>query len=115
MKLNLYIVVSDMDRAVDFYRAVFQRNAVLHTPTYTAFDLDGALYGLFAASAYPVAVQAGSHCIPNILVTNIEAEHARIQQLHPAYVSEVRANGPYQLFVFVDPDGTVLEFYAPAA
>lgn len=115
MKLNLYVLVEDMERAVMFYRTVFRQEPVLHTPAYSAFSLGGALYGLFHAANYPMPVTRGNHCTPNILVEDIDAEHARISALSPAYVSGIQQNGPYRLFVFTDADGTPIEFYAETA
>ena len=115
MKLNLYVLVNDMDKAAAFYQDVFQQAPVMQSPGYTAFNLNGALYGLFNATHYPMPVQQGNNCTPNILVENIEAEHARIKALSPAFISDIQQNGPYRLFVFTDVDGTSLEFYAEPA
>jgi predicted enzyme related to lactoylglutathione lyase len=112
MKLNLYVLVNDMDRAARFYQDVFQQSPVMQTPGYTAFQLNGALYGLFNSATYPVPAQWGNNCTPNILVDDIEAEHARIKAMNPVYLSDIQQNGPYRLFVFTDPDGTSIEFYA---
>lgn len=115
MKLNLYVLVSDMDKAAAFYRDVFSQPPVIASPGYTAFNVGGALYGLFNAANYPMPVQPGNTCTPNLLVDDIEAEHARIAALKPAYLSDIRQNGPYRLFVFTDVDGTSIEFYSESA
>lgn len=115
MKLNLYVLVRDMDKAAAFYREVFGQPPVIASPGYTAFNIGGALYGLFNAANYPMPVQPGNTCTPNLLVENIDAEHARIAALKPAYQSPIQQNGPYRLFVFTDVDGTSIEFYSESA
>lgn len=115
MKLNMYVLVDDMDKATAFYRDVFNDAPIMQTPGYTAFSLAGALYGLFNANNYPIPVQYGNNCIPNILVGDIDAEHDRIKALKPTFISEIQQNGSYRLFIFTDTAGNSIEFYAETA
>lgn len=115
MKLNVYVLVDDMDKAAAFYGDVFGGAPIMQTPGYTAFSLDGALYGLFNTANYPMPVQRGNNCTPNILVSDLDAEYARIKALNPAFISDIQQNGPYRLFVFTDTDGNSIEFYAETA
>ncbi|MDX2163565.1 MAG: hypothetical protein SF162_19780 [bacterium] len=114
MQLNLYLVVQNMDRAVDFYQGLFQKPPLMRSESYTTFDLNGALWGLFNAQHYPVPVQQGGQVVPNLLVSDIDAEHTRVAALNPAFITDIRANGPYRLFVISDPEGTPIELYAHA-
>jgi predicted enzyme related to lactoylglutathione lyase len=115
MKLNLYVIVNDMPRAVTFYRQLFQREPAMTSDEYVTFDLDGALYGLFLAAVYPVPVAVGNNCVPNLYVDDIYAEYNRLLALPSAFRTEIRRNGPYELFLLADPDGTALEIYTQAA
>ncbi len=113
MRLNLYVIVNDMARAVDFYRQVFEREPVMQSERYSMFALDGGgLYGLFNRADYPSPVQAGNNVTPNLLVGDVNREYERLKGLPSPFRSELIQNGPYRLFVMADPDGNGIEFYS---
>jgi len=116
MKLNLYVLVSDMERAVVFYRQLFEQKPVMQSERFVAFDINGALYGLFNAAYFPYPVTVGNNCTPNIYVKDIQAAYDHVKACAPSFIMpEVVASGPYQLFVFADPDGNSLEYYTEAS
>ena len=115
MKLNLYVLVDDMNRAVDFYKRLFGAEPVMHTPAYSMFNLSGSLYGLMSAHTYPQPIQRGNNVTPNILVEDIEATFAHAKAIGSPYVMEsIVPNGPYRLFVCTDSEGNAIEFYSQA-
>ena len=117
-RLDVYVAVSDLDRATEFYTRFFETDPVVRTPTYSGFDLGGALFGLFDANAYPPdhPVVRGNSTVANIFVTDVDAEHERVASLGPRAIAPIftLATG-YRGFVFADPDGNVLELYEEAA
>ncbi|MDX2006390.1 MAG: hypothetical protein SFU83_14025 [Meiothermus sp.] len=113
MKLNLYVLVDDMSRAVGFYRRLFRSEPVMQTPAYSIFSLEGSLYGLMSAHSYPQPVSRGNNVTPNLLVEDIEAAHAHARSVGAPFVMEaIVQNGPYRLFVCIDSEGNALEFYS---
>ena len=111
MKLELYVAVTDMNRAVTFYRQVFRAEPILRSDRYSAFDVEGTRFGLFNAAFYGHPLVVGNNCVPNLQVSDIDAEFERIKPLAAKITDGVQAAGPFRLFMFVDPDGNVLEFY----
>src|SRR5438094_89441 len=109
-RLDIYVAVSDKDRAVDFYCRFFGAEPAVRTPTYTGFDLNGALFGLFSADAYAPdhPLVRGNSAVPNILVEDIDAEHERVGAIGPKAIVPIFTVGTgYRGFVFADPDGNV--------
>ena len=48
MKINsLYICVSDMERATNFYTDFFEKSSIKNDSIYSIFDVDGFRFGLF--------------------------------------------------------------------
>ncbi len=111
MTLELYVAVTDMNRAVAFYTQVFGAAPIQRSERYSAFDIAGTRFGLFNAAFYSHPLTVGNNCIPNLRVTNIEAEFERIKPLASKITDAVQNAGPFRLFMFADPDGNVLEFY----
>ena len=111
VRLDLYVAVSDLEAARSFYESVFERAPAVTTENYMGFDVNGALFGLFRQDAYSVPLTRGNSAVPNILVSDIESESARIRALDPLRMTEITSTGPFRLFMFADPDGNVVEFY----
>lgn len=114
MKLNVYVAVTDMERAVVFYRAVFEREPVLHSDRFSAFQVGDAQFGLMNKSAYAHPLTVGNSCVPDFEVSDIDAEHDRITPI-AARITEIIPVGPFRLFMFTDADGNVLEFHSQPA
>ncbi len=112
VRLDTYIAVSDLDAALEFWEKVFERGPALRTENYVGFQIGGAMFGLFRGGAYGYPLSRGNSAVPNILVTNIEAEFSRVRALNPPQMTEIRAVGPTRIFQFTDYDGNVVEFYA---
>ena len=111
MKLNLYVAVTDMERAVGFYRAVFQMEPVQQSDRFSAFQHGDAQFGLMNKAAYSYPLTVGNNCVPDFGVANIDAEHVRIKAL-ASTITEIITVGPFRLFMFVDTEGNVLEFHS---
>jgi len=113
VRMGLYVVVSDIDRATDFYEKLFEKKPYVANESFVGFEIAGGLYGLFAESAYTPTLSRGNNTVPYVRVSDIEKEHARLRKLAPKTVQpEIVTEGPLRLFVFEDPDGNVVEFYS---
>ena len=114
-RLDMYVGVSDMERATAFYRGLFRAEPVTRTENHTGFDLNGARFGLFRQDAYGSEhpLVRGNSTIANILVDDIDAEFERIRALKPRHMTDaIVTTGQVRLFLFADPDGNVIEGYA---
>ena len=115
-RAGVTVAVSNLDGAVAFYTAFFEREPQVLTERFAGFDVDGSQFGLLSEEAYAVPLVRGNNVTPNLSVANIDAEFERIQALDPPRLSPVQSVGPIRLFMFDDPDGNVIELYGePAA
>lgn len=112
-KFGLYVVVSDMERSIDFYSKLFQKQPYMKTESFAAFDVTGGLYALFSQSASDIERVRGNTSVPYIRVTDASTEHARVAALNARmHDDKVVLEGPLSLFRFSDPDGNVVEFFS---
>jgi len=107
----MYVAVTDMARAVAFYRHVFRLEPIRESDRYTAFAVGGVVFGLFNAAFYAQPLTLGNNCIPNVRVDDLDAEYERIKPLASKITDGIQHAGPFRLFMFADPDGNVLEFF----
>jgi predicted enzyme related to lactoylglutathione lyase len=115
-RFGLYVVVSDLDRAATFYEKVFQKKPYVRNDRFIGFEVAGGLYGIFAESSYAQKLVRGNSAVPYIRVKDIEQEFERIKALGARMVHDkIVQEGPLQLFMFADPDGNRVEFFAVAA
>ena len=112
MKLEVYVAVTDMNRALAFYRQVLRADPIQQSERYSAFDIGGTRFGLFNAAFYSHPLVVGNNCVPNVHVSAIDAEYERIKPLASKITDAVQNVGPFRLFMFADPDGNVIEFYS---
>lgn len=108
MQLDVYVAVNDLDQSVEFYSRALQLSPALRKPGYAAFDIGGGRLGLMAAAGYAVPVQRGNSAVPTIKVGDLAAWHRRIEPLAPK-TTAIIDKGPMRVFMFLDPDGNVIE------
>lgn len=117
MKLDaVYVVVRDMNSAREFYGRLFDRPPLLVDERFSGFDLEGALFGLFAARFFSEPVDThglvyGNNCVANIRVSDVATEWDRVRSLSPPHLTAIQDTGEYRLFQVVDADGNRVEFY----
>lgn len=109
--MNYAIVfVSDMKRAVSFYRDVLGLPLKFETPGWTEFSTDGATLALHASEGSksekdnPQQVPAG-RCRPGLSVPNLDDFHKRMVEMNVPCIQE-----PMEIFgarsaQYLDPDG----------
>jgi predicted enzyme related to lactoylglutathione lyase len=112
-KPGVYVVVDDMTRAKHFYTSLFQTDPTVDNGSFVGFRINGALFALFAESAYDHPLIKGNNVVPYIQVDDIESEFARVRELAPRMVHDrIITEGPIRLFMFIDPSGNPIEFFA---
>ena len=113
MQMGVYVASADLDRATQFYAALFQVEPYLQTRTFVSFAVSGGRFGIMSAAAYAYPMTRGNSAIPNILVADIDAAYARIKALKPTMIqAKIATVGTMRLFDFTDPDGNVIEVFS---
>ncbi len=107
---SVYVAVQDMERAVAFYRQLFQTDPIQHLDKTSVFQPGAVRFVLLHESVYAFPLHQGNNCVPTFGVTDIEGEHERIKQLEPPRISDhIVQGGPFRLFQFSDTEGNILE------
>jgi lactoylglutathione lyase len=114
MRVTYAIVfVSDMRRAVAFYRDVLGLPLKFESPGWTEFATDGATLALHAGEGPPPAkdephrVPAG-RCRPGLSVPNLDEFHKRMTANNVPCVQEPRETFGARIAQYADPDGLVI-------
>lgn len=112
MQLNFVnISVQDLDRTVEFYRRIFEKDPVSESDRLVEFEFDGVKIGLYSPEedSSEKEVVYGNNCFPGFRVDNLDVERERISEFADI-VSENEVNG-HRWITFEDPDGNLIEFY----
>lgn len=111
MRVSYAIVfVSDMRRAVSFYRDVLGLPLRFESPGWTEFATDGATLALHASERPdaekddPQRVPAG-RCRPGLSVPNLDEFHKRMVENSVPCIQEAREIFGARIAQYVDPDG----------
>ena len=123
---HVAIRVSDLDRAVDFYRRVFGYDVFIdNRPATTVIGLIGGLaIELIKSPAAPEAITAAKaasktadaagatlgHTCMAFSVADIDAAHARLKAAGLTRTEGPETVGAVRVVFIRDPDGTLLEF-----
>jgi lactoylglutathione lyase len=104
------VFVSDMKRAVSFYRDVIGLPIRFESPGWTEFATDGATLALHASEGSssgkddPRQVPAG-RCRPGLSVPNLDEFHKRMVERKVPCVQEPKEMFGARIAQYVDPDG----------
>lgn len=110
---SVYVGVQDMDRALDFYREVFEMEPEQADARFSTFSFGAVDFGLYDAGYDGFDLTFGNNCVPNFEVEDVDAAYERIEQLAPEMVhDEVVAFGDYRTFPFVDTEGNEVEVFS---
>jgi lactoylglutathione lyase len=114
MRVNYAIVfVSDMKRAVSFYRDMLGLPLRFESPGWTEFATDGATLALHASEAPashmddPQQVPAG-RCRPGLSVPNLDEFHKRMVERHVPCIQEPTETFGARTAQYLDPDGLAI-------
>ena len=113
MKISsLYICVNDMERAVSFYEALFDRNVTEKDDIYSVFDVNGFRFGLFAYEKMKETHTFGSNCLPSISFENKDVLENKLFDKEVCFpLTKIRQNWVAEI---VDSEGNHIELTAPA-
>ena len=104
------VFVTDMDRAVAFYRDVLRLPLRFASPGWTEFATDGATLALHKSEA-STAVRddpkevPGGRCRPGFSVPNLDEFHQRMVEKNVPCVQEPTEVFGARVAQYVDPDG----------
>ena len=113
MEFGLYVAVSDLSRAKSFYSALFAADPYIENESFIGFEISGGRFGVMKKNAYAYPMTRGNNVVPNIRVSDAQAEFERVKSLEPSMIQDsVTDLGPMKLFMFGDPDGNVIEFHS---
>jgi lactoylglutathione lyase len=114
MRVNYAIVfVSDMKRAVAFYRDVLGLPLRFESPGWTEFATEGATLALHVSERpnsdkdNPQEAPAG-RCRPGLSVPNLDDFHHRMVERNVPCIQEPKETFGVRIAQYVDPDGLVL-------
>lgn len=114
MRLNYAIVfVSNMKRAVSFYRDVLGLPLKFESPGWTEFATDGAILALHASEKSssekdnPQHILAG-RCRPGLSVPNLDEFHNRMIERNVSCIQEPKEVFGARIAQYVDPDGLII-------
>jgi catechol 2,3-dioxygenase-like lactoylglutathione lyase family enzyme len=114
MRLNYAIVfVSDMKKAVSFYRDVFGLPLKFESPGWTEFATDGATLALHASEESspkeqnPLKVPAG-RCRPGLSVPNLSEFHNKMLKNNVPCIQEPTEIFGAKVAQYLDPDGLAI-------
>ena len=113
MEFGLYVAVSDLPRAKSFYSALFSADPYIENENFVGFEISGGRFGVMKESVYAHPMTRGNNVVPNIRVSDAQAEFERVKLLEPSMIQDAVTDlGPMKLFMFGDPDGNVIEFHS---
>jgi lactoylglutathione lyase len=114
MRVNYAIVfVSDMNRAVSFYRDVLGLSLRFESPGWTEFATEGATLALHASEGSdsekndPQQVPAG-RCRPGLSVPNLDEFHKRMVESNVPCIQQPKTVFGARVAQYSDPDGLVI-------
>ncbi|HLA09210.1 MAG TPA: VOC family protein [Pyrinomonadaceae bacterium] len=114
MRVNYVIVfVSDMSRAVSFYRDVIGLTLRFQSPAWTEFATEGATLALHASEASSseqdnlLEVPPG-RCRPGLSVSDLDQFHMRMVEKNVPCIQEPKDVFGARVAQYVDPDGLAI-------
>src|SRR5262245_12911869 len=119
MRLNYAIIfVSDMKRAVSFYRDVFGLPLKFESPGWTEFATEGASIALHKSEG-PTSGADDAHqvsagrCRPGLNVPDLDAFHQRMTENNVPCLQAPTETFGVRIAQYADPDGLVISVSEP--
>lgn len=118
--VNTCLITGNFAQLVSFYRNVLALSPAVSAGDYAAFPTSGGTLAIFAADAQEKYIPGSAEparnrsAILEFRVRDVDAEYARLQKLVKTWVKPP-SNQPWgtRSFYFRDPDGNLVDFYAP--
>lgn len=110
---SVYVGVEDMQRALDFYRELFEMEPKQAEERVSRFEFGDGDFGLYNAGHDGYDLDFGNNCVPNFEVDDVEAAYRRVEEIAPEMVhDEVLEFGDYRTFHFLDTEGNEVEVFS---
>lgn len=111
MKLkNLYVLVNDTNRAINFYTTILDFKLIHKEDRYTILELDDVYFGLLNEK-YEEKVTRGNNCVPVFKVENINEWYQKLQKANINLKTKIQQLPTVKYFQFLDTEGNTLEIY----
>ncbi len=108
---SLYICVTDMDRAIEFYEELLGQKVTEKDELYSVFDIHGFRFGLFAYQKMKEEHIFGSNCLPSFNVESLEELEEKIKGKEICFpLTQIQKNWVVEV---VDSEGNHIEITAP--
>ena len=115
MRVSYAIVfVSDMARAVSFYRDVVGLPLRFESPSWTEFETEGATLALHTSEQKASASESkthdrlAGHCRPGLSVPNLDEFHRRMIERRVPCLQEPKEVFGARIAQYLDPDGLAI-------
>lgn len=109
---SVHVAVTDMDRALGFYRDLLQREPSQVDERFSIFAFEGADFGLYDPSYDGFDVEFGTNCCPNFEVEDVEAAYGRVEAMGADLVHDsIQEYGEFRTFHLVDTEGNEIEVF----
>jgi len=107
------VIVSDMKRAVAFYRDVFGLPLKFESPGWTEFATEGATLALHASNRPSLERDSlqqehAGQCRPGLSVPDLDEFHKRMLERQVRCIQEPRETFGARIAQYLDPDGLVI-------
>lgn len=110
---SVSVGVEDMERALDFYREVFETEPTQAQERFSTFELGAADFGLYDAGYDGHEFAFGDNSVPNFEMDDVEATRDRIEETAAELVHDgILEFGDYRTFQFVDTEGNTIEVFS---
>lgn len=107
---NLYVLVQDTSRAIDFYTKILNFKLIRKQDRYTILLFDDVYFGLLNEK-FEEKIIRGNNCVPVFEVEDINSWYEKLKENHVKFVSEITTLPDVILFQFYDSEGNILEMY----
>lgn len=108
---SLYLCVTDMARAIDFYENLLEQSITEKDDIYSVFDLQGFRLGLFAYQRMNEKHEYGNNCLPSIEFEDIDVLKEKMKCGDIVFpLTQIKQNWVGEI---VDSEGNHIELTAP--
>lgn len=118
--VNTCVITNNVNQLVQFYERILSVKAKRPSADYAEFSTGGGVLAIFSAEAQekyiPGSAEAGSNksLILEFRVADVDREYRRLQSLVETWVKPPTTQvWGTRSFHFRDPDGNLVDFYAP--
>jgi predicted enzyme related to lactoylglutathione lyase len=108
---SLYICVSDMNRAINFYEKLLDQSIEKRDEVFSVFNIDSFRFCLFNNSKVQEKVTWGDNCLPSFEVNDIDKLINRLEILKAEIVFPVTEINNSLVLEFKDSEGNDIEIY----